>query len=230
MEANNGYFPSSAMLLACLERKIDLEKAADAQFFEVYWDGLLPKTTGNKHDWSPAHSHYVKITDGAPPNSPNSLYITPSTEAFVVAVIESNEERWVETYRQKQANPGKTIAFFPTWQDETQEPPTQSDDGKTIYVYGDQFLGKYTDQNKGQTKNPGWTKKGRDRFKELIALNKAARAKPQTLALEQEFLNRLRAKYNLTAPNKEEEDKNKRRKNKKEVVEEVESEGEWDAI
>jgi hypothetical protein len=131
-----------------------------------------------------------------------------------VAVIESNEERWVKTYRQKQTNPGKTIAFFPTWQDETQDPPTQSDNGKTIYVYGDQFLGKYTDRNKGLTRNPGWTKKGRKRFKELIALNKAARAKPKTLALEQEFLNRLRAKYNLTCSNKEEE----------------ESEGDWDAI
>ena len=93
-------------------------------------------------------------------------------------------------------------------------------------------MGKYTDQNKGQTRNPGWTKKDRTRFKELIALNKAARAKPKTLALEQEFLNRLRAKYNLTCSNKEEEDRNKRRKNKnkKEVVEEEESEGEGDAI
>jgi hypothetical protein len=232
MQANNGYFPPSELLLACLERKIDLNNEDQVQVFELYWDNLLSKAAGNKHDWSPAHSHYVRITDGAPPNNPNSLYITPSTEAFLVAVIESNEERWAETYRQKQANPGKQIAFFPTWKDNTREPPTESADGKIVYVYGDEFLGKYTEANKGQTRNPGWTKKGRNRFKALMALNKAAREKPETLALEQAFLNRLRAKYNLTCRNKEEEDRNKRRKNKnkKEVVEEEESEGEWDEI
>jgi endonuclease/exonuclease/phosphatase family metal-dependent hydrolase len=231
MEANNGDFPSCELLLACLQRNIDLNNPVHAQVFELYWDSLLHKAAGNKHDWPPAHSHYVRITDGAPPNSPNSLYITPSTEAFLVAVIESNEERWKETFRQKQANPGKQIAFFPTWKDNNTVPPTQSADGKIIYVYGDEFLGKYTDPNKGQSKNPGWTKAGRDRLKALIALNKAARAKPETLALEQAFLNTLRAKYNLTCRTKEEEDRNKRRKNKnkQEVVEE-ESDGEWDEI
>ena len=233
MEANDGNFPPVEKLLACLERKIDLDNEEDAKVFEVYWDTLIPKAAGNKHDWNTAHSHYVRMCDGAPPNKPHSLYVTPSTEAFLVAVCESNEERWAETYRQKQLNPGKQVYFCPDWDPKKGEPPLVSADGKYVYAYGDKFFGKYTDANKGQSRNPGWTKAGRDRLIELAALNKEARAKPQTLALEQAFLDKLRAKYGLTCHSQEEENRNKRRKNKKAKVveeEEEEDEGEWDQI
>jgi hypothetical protein len=233
MAVHGGNFPPSEKFVACLERKLDLDSEADYHVFQLYWDTLIPKAAGNKHDWNTSHSHYMRMCDGAPPNNPESLYVTPSTEAFLVATLESNEERWAETYRQKLAHPGQKVHFFPTWDYKKGQPLTESPNGEYVYVYGDQFLGKYTDSNKGQTRNPGWTKAGRNRLKELAALNKAARANPENVAFEQKFLDKLRAKYGLTCQTQDEENLNKRRKNKKtkEVdEEEEESDGEWDQI
>lgn len=87
---------------------------------------------------------------------------------------------------------------------------------------GDIFQNKWTVQNGGKQTFDGWSKESFDRFEELRAWNKAARAKPETKTLEEACLAHLREETGRTAPTIDEERAKKRRKVRATLVEEEE--------
>jgi len=55
---------------------------------------FLPKARGTQADWGPEDHLYKAVQKGAPPKHPNRLYMTSTTEAFAVWVVENNREAW----------------------------------------------------------------------------------------------------------------------------------------
>ena len=231
MDSHSGKMPEMSKLLACMERKVDITKGNGWEYALFYWDELIPHAVGNRHDWNEAKRYYFTMSKAAPPNKPDKPYVTPSTEAFALACIESNHTRWAAVRAKQLENPGRNYSVKSKYEkDEPEE--TQSKDKKTWYLNGEKYMSKYTNPLQGQDPNPGWTKQGRDRFKELCKLSKEAREKPTSLTKEEEILNKLREVNGIEGKTIEEERKLKRRSDnsKKAAMELEEEEDDFDEI
>lgn len=101
MDKNNGELPSKAELEAIINRTCDPNDNTQWPLIKWYWDEALAAAAGNKADWHTDHRHYLTISKAAPPKNPDAVYITPITEAYLVACIESNRDKWTEMYRIK---------------------------------------------------------------------------------------------------------------------------------
>lgn len=105
---NKNTLPSVKDLERCLKRTLiftDAEEDDEKKLFYWYWNDLLYKATGCKQDWHEKHRHFMTISKAAPPDTPNRVYITPSTEAYAVACFASNRERWLKMFAIKKAEP-----------------------------------------------------------------------------------------------------------------------------
>lgn len=67
---NGGKMPPKALLKKCFERKIDLNKPNEVEFFEWYWLTLMAQAVGNGKDWSQEKRLYFTISEAAPPATP----------------------------------------------------------------------------------------------------------------------------------------------------------------
>ena len=95
MESNEeNKMPSLEVLEKIIKREIDPDNDEEWEAFGWYWTDLLPKAVGNGSDWCPDLCNYLTISAGAPPDSPNEPYVTPSTEAFAYIAISNNIVRW----------------------------------------------------------------------------------------------------------------------------------------
>lgn len=100
-EAHGRSLPSKEQLLKLIGRDFALaEPPAEGLDEEDYgllrwWiTEVLPKACGTQSEWGPEHHYYMTVQKGAPAKRPKSYYVTPSTEAFAVWVIENNREAW----------------------------------------------------------------------------------------------------------------------------------------
>jgi len=100
-EAHERSLPSREQLLNLIGRDFALaEPPAEGLDEEDYgllrwwWTEVLPKACGTQSEWGPEHHYYMTVQKGAPAKRPKRYYVTPSTEAFAVWVIENNRESW----------------------------------------------------------------------------------------------------------------------------------------
>ena len=66
-----------------------------------------------------------------------------------------------------------------------------------ISLYGPSYRTKYTVSDQGQQNYVGWTKAGKARYMELMAMCKEARASAEGLAVERAFLAKLQAELGI---------------------------------
>lgn len=97
--------PTVAEIKSCLDRTVDIEDDDECELFEFYWNCLIPKACGNMQDWDTDHRYYMTISKGAPPGKPNEPYVTPSTEAYILSVYQSNRTRWLSMFEIKKKFP-----------------------------------------------------------------------------------------------------------------------------
>jgi len=98
--ANNNTLPTSEELIALLTRDFALQGDAPGLDKEDYnklgWciTEFLPKACDTQADWGPEHHLHMTVQKGAPRKCPKRLYVTSTTEAFAVSVVENNREAW----------------------------------------------------------------------------------------------------------------------------------------
>lgn len=97
--------PTVAEIKSCVDRTVDIDSEDQCELFDFYWNCLIPKACGNMQDWDTNHRHYMTISKGAPPGKPNEPYVTPSTEAYLLSVFQSNRNRWLSMFEIKKKFP-----------------------------------------------------------------------------------------------------------------------------
>jgi hypothetical protein len=181
--ANNDedQYPNEVQIRDLMERK-GLQKGANKKqtegFFDKYWDELIPKVAGSSN-WPPTKRHYFLLSTAetdpkieVDPKKDNAkvvfLCVDHSSEAFLVAIWENCYPRWRYQALQKRK-------------------------GEEVVETHDEMKGKdYTTSKTGRNKFGGWTKKGRDRVKELAKMSKTARELPHVEVVETAALQRIR--------------------------------------
>ena len=98
--AHENTLPSTEELVALLTRDFELQGGApglnEEEYLQLRWyiTEFLPKACGNQADWGPDHHLYMTVQKGAPPKRSKRHYVTSTTEAFAVWVVENNREAW----------------------------------------------------------------------------------------------------------------------------------------
>jgi hypothetical protein len=97
---HNSSLPTPEQLVKLIGRDFALgegEPGLDQEDYDLlkWWiTELLPKACGTQAEWGPDHHFYMTVQKGAPANRPKRHYVTSSTEAFAVWVIENNRVAW----------------------------------------------------------------------------------------------------------------------------------------
>ena len=216
MDNHAGNPPQTGTIMAMLQRK---EKMTEAQLEILvwWWDKVLPKATGNTKDWNDQKRYYNTISSCAPPNAPNKLHVTPSTEAFAVLSYEGFKTKWKSLYDLKKQHPGKRIILKKPEYDANRKQINKAPvvNAESVEVFDEKFFGKYTVWDAGQSKYGGYTEAGLIRFNTLKGENKKARDTDKGKEVEEEILEAVRDKLEKKAASWELEKKIKKQKVKK---------------
>jgi len=179
----------------CLQRNIVTED--DMTMFMIYWEEILPKMTPKDH-WK-NQRYFSTITSALHPDflniDPKRQLVTPEDEATVAIIIHNASERW---------------------QQEFEHPPPKKKDRKAEDSKHNKN-GIFSSSDKGQNKWGGWSAEGLQQYNEYLQMVKEGRAASHAEKVERNCLMKLRAKYNVTATNKMDQDKmdeSKRRREK----------------
>ena len=137
------------------------------QVFVWYWDSFLPIIASNKR-WGKGKRHYNCLSTARPNNDPaETLYVTPSDEAYAVVVWENYAPFW-------------------TWKAEikaAKREPTQED------LKDPRSEPAYTKPKGGVAEWGGWSKEGRKRYRTLLEEIKVTKGEPdsKTSAKKKQF-------------------------------------------
>lgn len=101
--------------------KDDTDPQDDTELFRWWWLEILPKATGNGHDWGVDKRLYACPHNGAPEANPNALYIPPSTESMAAFLIANNYENWPLQWQAKNAHPRCTNTIKKIKDDDNRE-------------------------------------------------------------------------------------------------------------
>jgi hypothetical protein len=175
------------------QKLLTRDPTVNEDLFVWYWKDYLPRCCAGAKIWNDQTKYYGLISTHAPPKTPDQPYITPSTEAWGILWIENTYTRLPKLRQESKANKGKKNVYV----NEDKE-----DTGEVHYINkkaDPDFVGKWTQMDSGQSLYGGWAKEGIDRYKELIALNVEARAKPTTKALETKIYKKVRHLMKITA-------------------------------
>ena len=180
---------------------ITRDPTVDKALFAWWWDVYMAKAAGTSKAWNKKIKYFGLLSKHAPPGNPNAVYITPSTEAWGMLLIINCRDRWPKIMELKKKSSSR-ITYVKTAKAATKAGTAYID------VSQDQsFVGVYTRADAGQKKFGGWSADGLRKYKELMDLNKAARAKATTQALEEEILAKLRQDNAITGDTWEEHKK-----------------------
>ena len=123
------------------------------------------------------------------------MYITPSTEAWGMLFIMNCRERWPMLMAEKEKSSAR-ITYV-----KSDKGATKSGTKYINLSSNPGFLGKYTKTDSGQKQFGGWSQEGLLLYTKLVQENKKARAKPETVALEQAILDKLRVDNEISGAN-----------------------------
>lgn len=143
--------------------------------FLWYWDDLLPKCAGNIY-WRDSIRRHQCISIA---NHEGKQCITSSTEAMCALMYDNCREKWEKMYARKKEDP-------------TAKMPKKKDDPET-----DDFAGKYSDAQSGQSKYGGWNPEGLEKFRQVVGQVKAARQTEKSAQLERFCLDMVRHRYKI---------------------------------
>ncbi len=193
--------PTSDVVLECATRVNCGPGEANEEIFDFYVDVLLPKVALTEN-WDANHRHYQRVSAAHHQGNPTKMCVTVSTEAFLVLMFLNCHKKW---------------EYLKTCKLESKKEDRSHEDYKS----------PYTEVAKGQQKYGGWNLAGKKKFKELCILISEARKEEWVPTVEEACLQRLRTKHKV-----EERDRKRaiRGRKRRGVVQEEESEDEWDNI
>ena len=206
LAVNSGKLPKMKDIEACYTRTIDLDSEEKQELAVWYVDKFLPACTGNSIDFSPKIRYYETISDAK--SDVKCLYpdMTPETEAFGIAVLESNYTKWPKLF-DLEKNPelhGKKTAILKTKKEDFV--PKEG----VRYFFLDEhpaLQAKYTTPDSGQEKYGGWKDEGVRRWVKIRSAIKKARKSKAGRAWEAKILEVLREINGITMPTHEQQQK-----------------------
>ena len=209
--AHGNTLPSVDDFIACAQRKIDVTKEDAVKVYEFYWDEILPRACANMTDWGKDKRHYATISEAAPLDNPNKVFVPPSTEAFCVLMYHNHRDSWVEMAKvSAEVGGGRKLSHGKKNGGNDGEPYVITP--KCVRLYADKYKPLWSDSEGGSSRTGGFTKAGLKKFQEYVDMVKAARELPESLEVEKKFLEVLRKKYDITCQTIEEEKAKKKRK------------------
>jgi len=145
---NKKKLPSNTEFMKILNR----DPGVDKKLFAWWWDSYMAKAAGSSKIWNKKNKYFGLLSTHAPPGSPKEVYITPSTEAWGLLLIENCRERWPKLMAIKEKNSAR-ITY-------TKSTPSATKAGTHhINMSTDPlFLGTYTNTDSGQRRFGGWSK------------------------------------------------------------------------
>lgn len=149
-------------------KKVLVDNEEGLRMFDFYVDVMLMKVAG-KHLWDKKIRHHGTVSK-AVEQEYGKAAILPGTEAYLYTLFLGMESKW------------KYIASCHV-------------ESTTVDRESDEFQCPYTEAKGGQQKWGGWTKEGRDKYKEVEQEVKDAREQDHVDAVEEACLKRLRAKH-----------------------------------
>lgn len=166
---------------------------------------LVNKVTGYEN-WSDNEYCYCILSACPWVGDCEKLMLHPTTEPYLLVLIENHFQRWLNQRDWLRANPAaRTI-------------PTRTKLNKDWDI----FVSKHSSQDGGQKRSGGWGKAGLTRYNELVGKYVQAKhkdpanpveIKDEWVAWEQNFLAKLRAELGLTGGSKQEDDNIKKGSN-----------------
>jgi hypothetical protein len=213
-------WPTLDELEACFNRTIDLNTDRGVHVMTVYWDVMLPKACCNKHHWGETRRYYKTIMESKMKTWEGKMTYTvnPSTEAILMLCCKNNWTKWKKQFEvmyDKVKYPGchhvdqvvKTAKMWDYLADDKIETEDHTDRNgikkKRVVLKGPSFRTLYTNE-KGQKEFHGGNEEGLNQYNAYNQQAKKLREGDQaatTLAFEKDFLEKLRAKKNLTEAN-----------------------------
>jgi hypothetical protein len=125
------------------------DPTVDMDLFAWWWSKYMPKAAGTAKAWNQKIKYFGLLSAHAPPGRPHEKYITPSTEAWGLLLIQNCRTRWPKIMALK-ANSSNKITYtkgsFRPKKSGIQHVNIASDPG---------FVGKYTKADAGQQKFGG---------------------------------------------------------------------------
>ena len=111
-----------------------------------YYDRWLPVVAGTDW-WNPQQCYFNILTDKVEigPNGDKKVFVTSSTEAFGVLIMDNCHTKWVNEFEYRK-NDAKRVL------------PKGKDEGAEL------FKAKYTDSKNGQVKFGGWSQESFEAF------------------------------------------------------------------
>ena len=200
--------PTFEAILSCIDRSIDLKIPDNVELWTFYCDEILPHAIGNVCAFGENLRCFERISTSHLPNSPNSLRVPPSTEAFLALCFDNYRSVWMEQYAYKEENGWKSK--LPKPRQENGEVPADMK----------KWCSKYTSPDTGSKKWGGWNKAGMEKFIELCETNRQARVTDSSHALEQQALVLLKTVHKIEDESYEEWMRKKSAKKAKKTVEE----------
>lgn len=145
--------------------------AQNRELFAWYWDKFVGKVAGHEN-WGPSIKYHGLMCSHAPPDEPSQKYVTSSTEALALLMVENCEKKWRYVAKCKE-------------------------DGVEVDKEHKNYVTRYTDSKAGQCKYGGWNGKGRKRFSQLLKEIMAARRSEEGEIAEKACLKALRQEQGL---------------------------------
>ena len=208
-DAHDGKFYSVKELRKCSIRKINTVE--EEEMFVFYIDKLLPRATGNTDHWGLTKRCFETPSMCAFPEDPEKLFVPPSTEGFLMVVLEGYWLVWEKQWNYKKLHGKKAELPCPRG---TKEKPLTDDDKL--------WLSKYTNMDAGQREFGGWKTTGINRFVEYTGNCKKSRAVAKAATVEAKALPVVRANNKITVATLAEYT-DKKRKSPTTVAEEMEA-------
>jgi hypothetical protein len=183
--------PKIDEFLKIIARDPDLDK----ELFIWWWTEFMPKASGSSRLWNKQVYCFGTLSSMAPPSTPNEPYITASTEAFGVLVLENCASRWPALLGVDKEGKAGVIQYT------KRDMPDKKGSNRISTTRNPEFMGKYTRSDLGQKKFGGWSKEGLQRFAELCKIAKEGRQKETTEALETDVLVMIRDENEIQGSN-----------------------------
>ena len=171
---------------SCVPRQIDLDDEYEFFIFDLYWNHLIPRVTG-QGGWDEGIRHYTIMSEAKNPVYPELELFTVSNEAFLCVLWDNNADKWQLHQRYLDAHPGEKLP--------NRKKKHEADENAHLHK------AKYTSQANGQKRTGTWHSEGIKRFNEYFHAITEARKRPQYLEVERKYLEMKRQLLGIVGQN-----------------------------
>lgn len=199
MDDHNGNMPVLDDVFDCTRRTCNLTRsiwtegtADEDTLVRWYFDELLPRTTGNTNHWSESKRFFTPCSECTMVEPPfaGKLYLTPSTEAFALIVMDGYRVVWQKQFKQKREE-GRNSKI--------KTPRVKA--GMELSADDKEWRCKYTDMDNGQSRYGGWNTEGITKFARHLKGIKESRAMARNVTAETRIMVAIRGYHGVTQTN-----------------------------